>query len=150
MKVDYVDVAGCSTLDGFSHEVRSRSTRVRLAAPAEQVRTFRVMVRRAGMGVVEGEATGPAPGGALLRVVARGTCDKVIGVLAFGIAFTLDPFAESEPTADALPENPYWAWLARLPSETPLPENPYYRASAARERHAPDETSMVLPSNPYR
>jgi hypothetical protein len=153
LRLEYVDAAGCETSQAFTDAVLALTRLVRAATPGEYARTFRVSLRPYSGDVVHGELSGSAPGGATLRLSARGRCDQVLSALSFAIAFTLDPSARAQPELDALPENPYWARLLALPPEPALPENPY-RVQMAEARgkrgEANSEDSTTLPSNPYR
>jgi len=153
LRLEYVDAAGCENSQAFTDAVLALTRLVRAALPGEYARTFRVSLRPYAGEIVHGELSGAAPGGAMLRLAARGSCDQVLSALSFAIAFTVDPSAQPRPEVDVLPENPYWRRLAALPPEPPLPENPYrvrMAVAGGKLGESNSESDATLPSNPYR
>jgi hypothetical protein len=105
--VEVVAPAECTDDRRFFDEVRARTARVRLAAPAdEDARTIAVRIVQNGASV-DGEIVVRDPRAAPARRSVTGeTCDAVASVLALVAALAIDPMASTAPVRKQAPAPP--------------------------------------------
>jgi len=153
VSIEFAAPAGCSSLDSFYRGVRSRTDRVRLAAPGEQAIQIRVSVSRAGQSIRGELRVGDQPEESQTRRVDGVSCNEVVEALSLTAALALDPSAsllaehapENEPPpapAPAASVLPVASSASTPPIEPPSPIGRYDRQAPVR----PPSESTTSPS----
>lgn len=145
VRLEYRALAdGCPDATAFLDKVRTHTAGIRLAAPGEAARTFRVNISAAEQGKLRGEFLVSAREGpedtSASRVISGDTCGEIVEALAVFAALSLGSEA---PPPRPLPEQP-----KEPPPETPAPPvQPIAEKPAPRPRvratPAPAETPFA-------